>query len=376
VLEGESTLNDDRDLTIISDRNELLENVLVRVRVSADDYSYVTLDSTTAYIDLKNINKPGKHTVKINARSTVPGVNIVSTRPEYVEIEVEELSSRTVPVQIKYEGELPEGYWMDTPIVEPKGITLRGPKSLVDQVRNAVCYLELSDLTQSFSNTLNVTLLNEKGEEVDSSTFVSDMPSAMVRATVLPKKTVPLNIESGLIGQDNLRYGYELVRVSGTPAQVEIAAEQELLDSITSLDIEKKFDLNGEADGFFSEDWSAKIIVPNGVTLLDYEQTEVEIVIAEKTDSVTFDDLDIDVKGVDRNTEAQLDTEKANVTFTGALSLIRALSRSDAQIYIDLTGLEAGKIYSVPTQIKLADKYQALDYELEPVSVTVTLTQK
>lgn len=107
-IEGEADLTT-RKLTLRGDRAALLEDVSVRVRTELTSYADLSADDITASINLSRITSTGKHTVRIHAKSS--SGDVVSVSPSQIEVEIDTLTTRNIPIEIHEEGELPEGYW-------------------------------------------------------------------------------------------------------------------------------------------------------------------------------------------------------------------------------------------------------------------------
>ena len=84
-------------------------SVTVRVSTQLTSYSDLTADDITASINLSNITATGEHEVIITARSAIG--TTVSVSPDHIKVNVDNLVSRSIPVEIDLEGELDEGYW-------------------------------------------------------------------------------------------------------------------------------------------------------------------------------------------------------------------------------------------------------------------------
>ena len=122
-IEGEADLTT-RRLTIRGDRAALLDDVSVRVRTQLTSYADLSADDITASISLSNISTAGTHPVTINAHSSTG--QVVSVTPSQIEVEIDTLVSRAVPVEVRQEGKLPDGYWAGDVQLSSSVIMLEG----------------------------------------------------------------------------------------------------------------------------------------------------------------------------------------------------------------------------------------------------------
>ena len=78
--------------------------VNVRVSTQLTSYADLSADDITASINLTGITETGEHDVAITARTSTG--TVVSVTPDHIKITVDNLVSRSIPVEIELEGEL------------------------------------------------------------------------------------------------------------------------------------------------------------------------------------------------------------------------------------------------------------------------------
>ena len=184
-------------------------SVTVRVSTQLTSYSDLTADDITASINLSNITATGEHEVIITARSAIG--TTVSVSPDHIKVNVDNLVSRSIPVEIDLEGELDEGYWAGDVIYSRNMIDIEGPLEYVSRIDSAKGVLNIDSATSSINKSVLLTLYDNEGNELDADLFYSKLPSVTARMEVLPMKTVPIDVESAIQGKDNIPKNYELV---------------------------------------------------------------------------------------------------------------------------------------------------------------------
>ncbi|MCI6980400.1 MAG: CdaR family protein [Eubacteriales bacterium] len=344
-------------------------NVTVKVNTQLTSYSDLSADDITASINLSNITEKGEHELVINTKSATG--TAVSTNPDRITIKVDDLVSRAVPIEVRLEGEIPQGYWSGDIIYSRTEVTIEGPAEDVAKISNAVGVLDLSNITDSISKSLLLTLYDNEGGEMDPELFYSKLPSVTVRMEVLPMKTVPIDVDGAIIGADSLPKNYELVGygVNGT-GQVRIIGEQDVLDQIHSIGMEM-VDITGSMENI-TED--VALIIPDGVRLLDDDTVNLHVNIREKNAEELFESVPIDIENLGKKLNASLSIEAADMRISGRISLINAIDRGDVKLYVDLSGLESGT-YQVPVEIKLPEEemMNELIWVLSADTVTVNI---
>lgn len=344
-------------------------SVTVRVSTQLTSYSDLTADDITASINLSNITATGEHEVIITARSAIG--TTVSVSPDHIKVNVDNLVSRSIPVEIDLEGELDEGYWAGDVIYSRNMIDIEGPLEYVSRIDSAKGVLNIDSATSSINKSVLLTLYDNEGNELDADLFYSKLPSVTARMEVLPMKTVPIDVESAIQGKDNIPKNYELVGygVNGT-GKVRIVGEQDVLDVIDSIGIDF-IDVSGVTESIVQD---AALVIPEGVRLLDDDTVSLYINIREKTDEAMFNSVPINVEHLGRKLNAQLNVEAVDVYLHGRVSLLNQIDRSDIELYIDLSGLEAG-VHQVPVEIRLPKEEMKNELtcvmSIDTVSVTI-----
>jgi YbbR domain-containing protein len=213
-------------------------------------------------------------------------------------------------------------------------------------------------------------LLDESGEVVDAELFAGDLPSVIVDLSVLPMKSVSVDVESAILGMDSLASGYEITSITCDPERVNIVGEQSVLDGISSISLVAYSVSNADKDINVLLDYAPL----EGVSVLETTQAQVYITIREISDVVSYKDVDIVVKNVPHGLTAQLETQSIDVVVMAGVSKLSQLERGDIVPYIDLEGYETGT-YTLSIQYELPDGFAAENFSSGVETVTVTLTR-
>lgn len=362
-----------RELVVRSHSLQGDSNITVQVSVPITNYRNLTMENIAASVDLSSITAAGEYMLPIDI--TIRGISDSSREsasPEKVKVEIDTLMSKRIPVEAYYEGALPTGYWADVASLSQYTLEIKGPKTEVSKVTKAICKIQLTGRTQSYNDAVDVTLLDEAGAEMDSSMFIGGLPSITVKMDVLPKKTVKINVAASLIGASNLAANYELLSVYSTPDTVEIIGDASVLNSVGYLGIEK-IDITGSRESINEK---RNLVLPEGVTLLNSNLSEVDIVveIREKIGAKEYEAFPIKTKDLGRRLKAILSQETTDVSIQGRVSIVDLLDRNDIEVYVDLNGLKAGT-YELPVSVYIGDDETTLELVtiLSTAKVTVTI---
>ena len=368
-IEGEADLTT-RKLTLRGDRAALLEDVSVRVRTELTSYADISADDITASINLSRITSTGKHTVRIHAKSS--SGDVVSVSPSEIEVEIDTLTTRNIPIEIHEEGELPEGYWAGDVQLDSATVLLEGPGTDLAKIVKAVGTIDLTNRTESLNQSIMLALYDKEGNVVESSILFGGMPTVVAKQEILPSKLVPIDVDGAIIGREELPENFEIASY-GTSLEstlVRIVGDADVIQKIESLSLEP-VDVTGCTESIQQE---LAINVPEGVRIIGADSVNLQVTIREKTAVLELTELPIEIVGLARKQTATLSQELANVTFSGRVSLL-AGTRGDVKVYADVTGLAAGTHdVKLALQIDGEDVPSDLQYEFttdETIQVTI-----
>lgn len=365
---GESSLHD-RGLAVRGDRDDILRNVTVRVKVQLTDYTGLDASDISASVSLRPVNKADTYKLKIDATSSLGTVENVS--PSEITIEVDELATMLVPIDVEYSGELPEGYWKSEPTLASQSIKVSGPRDDVSTISKAICTIDLEDRTTSYNEAILLKYVDKNGDEIDTALFLDTLPSVVVKMDVMRIVELPINAADAVFGADALPANYEVYDVVATPPTVRVVGSENALSGLTGIKIEN-IDVSGSTS---SVQQNVVITAPEGTTLLDDPNITVYVGIREKQDSAQFKGVPIETKGLGKKLTAELSAAECDVSITGRTSLMKLLRRKDVSVYVDLTGLTAGT-YKITPMVSLASKEMQTDLQWTVSLPEVTVTIK
>ncbi len=355
------------------DRSEILQDVTVNVRTQITNYAYVTPSSIVASISLRNISEAREYDLPIQAIVTSSLGVVQSIAPASVTVEIDTLVTKTIPITTTFSGELPEGYWADMDALSTTArLDITGPKTDISTITHGECVVDLTDRMGTIYSTFDVTFYDKNNHVVSSDIIIGTLPTSTVRLPIYPMKNVPIDVESSLVGADNLAANHEIIKAVATPATVRLVGDPAVLDKIDKIALEP-IAING-LDSTMTV--SGELIVPDGVRMLDSTTVSVLLEVREMVITQTFEQLEILVHGKLGRENVTLSIPAADLTVEGRYSLVSMLSRSDVQLFVDVTGLTPG-VYKLPVSVMVrdADATIELTTTLSITEVTVTIDQ-
>ena len=360
-----------RRLTVYGDPSEILKNVNVTVSAPLTEVSKITADNITATVSLNDVSKAGTYTLKIRATCSVG--TVTSIDPETIEVEIDDLVSHAIPISYDFTGELPEGYWHDTPRLLDTTTTVEGAKTDLINISNAVCHISLDGLTESLNSSIPLSVLDSNGNEVDQSVFKSIIPSVMVTMTVLPHKQVPViyEVAAGDISEDI----FEIEEASLNIEYLDIAADEEVLRELTRITSDP-IRLTGITEPGSYTFPLTLIGLPEDCYVLggvNLSSIQLRVVIIEKEIELVLEDVPIRIVGEEEGLYYTYEFTTVNVRISGPARMIQGFLSSDLTVIVNVEGKLLGE-HDILLEYTLSDFELFAELEIEILVPTVHVT--
>lgn len=312
------------------------ENQTVNVEISGrrSDLKQLTSSSVEAIADVSNIDKAGTYEVSwtLDPPSTVASgdIKLVTASSNKITVKVSEVNDRPeIPVEVQYTGSLPDGYIRDPAVLSQETISVVGPAEEVSKIAKAVVTVNLDNATETQTQELSYTLLDEAGEALNLSSYVTcSAESIRVSVPISCFKQVKLRVDmtaGGGATQDDTVciIKPDVITVKGT------AESLENLDEI----VVKQIDL-AAVEG--TQIWTVTPDLPAGVTNLASDPT-VEVRLSFRglvTKKFTIKCADIE--RLDENTDLEFGEQSVVIIVRGKAEAVNALSEEDIKITADM----------------------------------------
>ncbi len=244
-VSGTETLKSN-SLIVVSDLDELLNDVSITAAVPQKQYERAEASNYNVRLDLSRIKGTGEQEVKLQSTNSSTYGKVTSTNPSSVKVQVEDYVVRQrIPVSVSVEGEIPEGWYMSTPSVDPALIAVSGPKSIVQNISRARAYIRTEDIEWKEGQIVTsseILPFNRTGEAVTSSLLSMTsssltIDSVLIELNILPSKTfetADLIRTTGTVAA-----GYQISDIRISPETVTVAAREEVLEQMTDLSLDR-----------------------------------------------------------------------------------------------------------------------------------------
>ena len=361
TISGMSTLSDNK-LALIQSPEDALSGITVTVEAPQADYSKVSADNVQVALDLSGVRNAGTQEVPLRATSSYGRVRTIN--PGTLTLQFENLDSRNVAVNSVINGQA-DGYWYNVSRSNPSILTISGAASVVQSIASARVLADVSGLTDSTITALPYVLLDAAGNEIPQDMLNCSTSSISVSVDIYPCRDIPVNVDQESVITGTPARGYEVQAVTIQPQTIQVAAEQELLDSLDQLMIEP-VSVNGATQSFSAKSTVTQLSDFKNVSS---EQVYVNVTLVEEQIQEYLDD-NVRIIFTGKADDLVASYDQLGVTVTGPRSQVEALREEGVTVNVDLSGLGEG-YYILSPQID-AQTYEGLDIVSEAASITLT----
>ena len=337
---------DSNDFVIYPEAN-LTTDIYVTGKLSV--LKNISKDDITVYGTMSNFIE-GNNGVFLKANIS-KGVTY-ELKPDTIVIPLEKIVQEKRSVDVVVTGKYKNNF--NAVQLEEDSIKISGPRTLVNEVQKLQATLNVDENKDTYTTTLNLVPVNDRGQKVDGVTLETSSVNATV--SLLVEKNVPINPVFAE-GSENLGE-YELSQNSIT-----IKGEKDVVDNITSINT-KAINLNDINVGSSKD---VRLDIPAGIKI--DESIKITIKINEVKDLVTkltYTNDEVEI----RNNNNSVDVATLKIPSTIDVEIeykenISNLNKSDITLYIDLS--EGDDTFT----IKYESKYDFENVKISPDIVIV-----
>lgn len=367
LLNGQNSLSSNSLALTENPLTELSGNITVELDVPQAQYSLVNENNVRVWLDLSSIRTAGTQLVPLNVTCTYGTVKNVF--PSTVQVDVEALDSRSVPLNATLSGR-DQSYWYNIRSLNPSTITVSGASSIVQNIAQGRLEVDVTNMSEATARAYPFTLYDYSGNEVSQELLSRTSSSVTASIEVFPTKELTVSCDLEDIIQGRVADGYEVKSISVSPPTITVAADQSLLDSLTEIAIEP-IEVESVNRSFTVRRSISKL---SDIRYFSTEQVYVTVEIAESVDSVALSNVPVVLLNTPDHLEVTDTPDNINVRITGAVSEISDLTVDMLQATVDLSQATAG-VNSYPVQISVPGRPN-LTFEITPSTLPVSLAER
>lgn len=346
------------NIPIILRNNEDLENrgfivvteevPTVNLTLSGNRTDLVKVDRSniSLIVDLSTVLEPGTH--KLNFKESFPGsiadgaITIENRYPSQIELKVEVLDEKEIPINLVYSGRVKEGYWADTEnaVLDNPTVRIKGPASVISTITQAVIPVELDERSKTITQTSIYTLCDKDGNPVDAKMVTTNVREVNLTMKIQQLMEIQLAFDITEGGGATL----ETSQIEFEPKTLKIAVSEAAISAVTDKLVDGKLILGAVNLGELTEDFEQEypISLPGGVTNLSNLESVVLRIRFPELATKTFEINEFVCKNVPRGMEAEVVNKSLFVTVRGPAELIEAMTAENITVEVDFAQVQEG----------------------------------
>lgn len=352
ILRNEANLNE-RGFMVIS---EELPTVTLTLSGNRTDLAKVDRSNISLIVDLSTVSERGTH--KLSYKPSFPGsvaedaITIESRSPGTIELQIELLTKKDVPVVLDYEGNVAEDFIADKEnvLLDSPTIHIEGPDPVVQKITQAVITVDLEGKTENVAGAYRYTLCDAQGQPVDAAMITTDVSEVNMMLKVYRYKEIDLVFDviyGGGATEETAIIEYE-------PKTLNIAGSEAALAAFTDKLVLGTIDLTAIMEDTVL---SFPVTLPGDLTNLSNLET-VEV-------SVAFPDLKLmdiyatqfEAINVPEGLEAEVVTRVLQVKVRGPQDLVEKMRADSITVVVDLSEASTAGAYTVDATIEFPPEY-------------------
>ena len=320
---------------VVKGRRSVIGDLSASDFIATADLSEMSI-TNTVQINVIPVDLSIKNSISITIVDNIMSLNL------------EEKVETQLPIKIRVNGEAKAGYTVGATSASPNIITVEGPQSTIEKITEAVVSVDVTGESEDFESHSIVTLYDAYGKQITSDKITMSDTNVKVKVDLYPVKTVPVKVNLSGTPAD----GFVVEEIKFSPESVTIAAEKEILNDISEIDV------NNISVSGINEDLQQTVDVgsylPKGAICAEEDDDIVISVKLAETADKTFDVTKSAVKLTGKKTgyNYKLALSSFKVTATGFDDVIQGLKLADFGMSVDVSELSVGVNYNVPVKIK------------------------
>lgn len=349
--------------------SSLPETISVNLRAPTSVWDTLDTDQTAvrAFIDLSGL-EAGVHNVSLQVQVNVKTVQITSYTPQQMDVTLDNLATRSLPVSLIRRGEPAVGFQASEPVLSHSEVSITGPESIVNQVTQVRATLDISLAQENINRSLTLTPLDNQENALAG---VSLYPSEITVTQAITQRYGYRNVVVKVAVNGQIAEGYRLTNISVSPPAVTVySSDPDVINSLPGYVETMPVDLTGATNDL---DVFQVLNLPQGVEVVGDQTTVfVQVSIASIEGSLPIS-ATIDFIGLGPGLSAAISPDTVTALLSGPLPRLSQFVPENIRVYVDLTGKTIGT-YQLTPIVELSTEELKVE-SMTPITVEVVITR-
>ena len=317
--------------------------VRVEIRAPESVWQSLGIDDFDAYLDLTSVHT-GTQEIPVMVEVRAQPANIQTVNPEKVELIVEYIAEKEIPVVIRVQGTPAMGFRSDPVEAAPQTLRVQGPESMVRQVVRAEISVSVEGRQNNLRGDFEPKLLDENENPVSEVSVVPKSVTVNIPVEQLGFiRDIPVTV-GPLEGQPAT--GYRVANLEFDPPVVKVFGRTNVVQSVNYLQT-VPISLAGITQTLTTR---VSLQMLEGLSMIQPPGPEVTVTLTvEVIRSGLTLELTPTIKGLTGGLQATVGPDSVVVILSGPLAVMESLNISEIEVSLDLTGLAIGEYVITPS---------------------------
>ena len=331
------------------------QQVNVTVTATRQELSRITADDIHAVADMRELTLGTQVPIQV----TIEGHSYEEaySTPRNLQVKIEEEARNNFPITPTTIGTVREGYVIGNLRADPEGVTIRGPKSVLNSINRVCAEVDVSGLSENAELEANLILYDVNNNVIDQTLLVNNLgdEGISVEVELYQTKNVPIDIDTSGISAAE---GYSIGEISCEPQEVLLSGDEDAMKKLDEIQIpESELELAGLTERT-ERTVDITEYLPDGVTLVDPNANNVVVTIPVNQPGAQVFEVStnsIVVSNLASNLEVSYGTTvDLELQIRGPEETLQSLTLAK-KVSIDLKNYTSTGTYTVPLKVDLPE---------------------
>lgn len=325
-------------------------------------------NSVAAWLTLEGL-EAGTYRIPVEVEypEQVRPIRIMEKQPEQLELTLENLVSKSLPILTNVEGSPAVGYKAGPVNWGRETVRVTGRESQVEQIARVEATLDISDANDNISREVVLIPRDSSGEII---TEVQLDPQKISVDQEIILQGGYRNVAVNVVTEGTVEPGYRFTSITPAPPTIMVFSEDpQRVEQLPGYVNTKPLDLTGVDDYL---ETLLELDLPSGITVVGDSTVLVQVNVTAIQTTMTVS-REIETIGLLPGMRAEVAPLQASVRLSGPVPILDNLSLRDVRVVVDLTNLEIG-VHTVTPSVEILPKDITVE-DISPANVEVTISQ-
>lgn len=341
-------------------------DVQLTLRAPRSIWEQLTPEDVRLTLDLAG-KTVGEYDLALHLTVDRSPVRLETMDPSTIHVVLDRLLTRRMDVHAELSGNPAPGFQTGVPEILPESVDLAGPAALVDRVVSVVAPINVEGLRNAIDQNVQLLALDTEGNTVTGVTVEPGTASVSLPVQQLGGYR-DLVVKPDLSG--SVQTGYRMTGLTVTPSVVTLYSDDpDVIRSLPGYVLTQPLDIGGATEDVTG---SLALVLPEAVQVVGDPKIMVRVSVSAIEDSITIT-RPVRLQGLEPGLTAVASPSSVDVFLSGPVPALRnlLLRPADIDVYLDLTGLGAGKHTLAPTVRIINAQLELFTTSPEQIEVTI-----